>query len=246
MGYCGACRREELTNMLTADIEYKTDTILISVPKTKTNTPRLFAVTECTWINFIKEYASLRPEHTNHQRFFVNYRNGRCTQQPIGINKMGQMPKTIATFLKLPNPELFSGHCFRRSSASQLANNGGDLLTIKRHGGWKSSAVAEGYIEASLKKKIEVAQMIAPGYSQAVPSTSAIPSTSAGNSSSAVFSTSEGLNDATVSSGPRALIASTTNSGTNVQTYDIPNLNINTGSKCNITINIYNHNSGTN
>ena len=59
------------------------------------------------------------------------------------------MPKIIATFLKLPNPELFSGHCFRRSSASHLANTGGDLVTIKRLVGWKSSAVAEGYIEQS-------------------------------------------------------------------------------------------------
>jgi hypothetical protein len=34
------------------------------------------------------------------------------------------------------------------------------LLTIKRFGGWKSLTVAEGYIEASMKKKIEVAQML--------------------------------------------------------------------------------------
>jgi hypothetical protein len=42
------------------------------------------------------------------------------------------------------------GHCFRRSLATLLANLGGDLLSLKRHGGWKRSAVAEGYLENSL------------------------------------------------------------------------------------------------
>lgn len=70
------------------------------------------------------------------------------------------MPKVIASFLKLPNPELYTGHCFRRSSVSHLANTGSDLITIKRHGGWKSSAVAEGYIDSSLQRKIEVAHVL--------------------------------------------------------------------------------------
>ncbi|KAB0805158.1 hypothetical protein PPYR_02128 [Photinus pyralis] len=46
MGYCGACRREELTNMSVNGVEYKADSILISVPKTKNNVSRLFAVTD--------------------------------------------------------------------------------------------------------------------------------------------------------------------------------------------------------
>lgn len=158
MGYKGACRREELTNMSVDDIDYKTDVILVSVPKTKSNVPRLFSITEKLWIDLIKQYVSLRPSTITHRRFFVTYRNGYCISSPIGINTIGQMPRLIAKFLKLPHPELYTGHCFRRSSVSHLANNGGDLVTIKRHGGWKSSAVSDGYIDASLKRKIEVGQ----------------------------------------------------------------------------------------
>jgi lambda repressor-like predicted transcriptional regulator len=73
---------------------------------------------------------------------------------------MGKISKEIASFLRLPNPELYTGHCFRRSSATHLANHGGSLLTIKRHGGWKSSTVAESYVDAYLKNKIYVAQML--------------------------------------------------------------------------------------
>lgn len=152
MGFCGACRRDELTNMLLDDIVVKDDVFTVTVTKTKNKVRREFLITEKLWIDLIKQYLSLRPKKINHRRFFITYRNGKCISTPIGINTMGKVPFIIATYLHLANPKLFTGHCFRRSSASQLANKGGDLITIKRHGGWKSSAVAEGCIDASVKK----------------------------------------------------------------------------------------------
>ena len=53
------------------------------------------------------------------------------------------MPQKIAQFLKLTNPELYTGHCFRRTSATLLIDAGGDITALKRHGGWKSTAVTE-------------------------------------------------------------------------------------------------------
>jgi hypothetical protein len=41
-----------------------------------------------------------------------------------------------------------------------IADTGADLLTIKRHGGWKSNTVAEGYIETLLENKKKVANKI--------------------------------------------------------------------------------------
>lgn len=63
------------------------------------------------------------------------------------------MPKDIAEFLSLPEPELYTGHSFRRTSATLLVDGGADLTTLKRHGGWKSNVVAEGYIEDLLNNK---------------------------------------------------------------------------------------------
>ncbi|KAK4881350.1 hypothetical protein RN001_004669 [Aquatica leii] len=144
IGYSGACRLEELMFLSIKDIEFKIDSIIVSIPKTKNNVPQVF----------------LRPAHTPHDRYFLTYREGKCSILPIGINKIGQMPKSIATFLNLSNPEFYTGHCFRRNSVSEFANRGGDLITIKKHGGWKSSAVAEGYIDATITKKFEVAQKL--------------------------------------------------------------------------------------
>ena len=67
---------------------------------------------------------SVRPSTTTVDRFFLTYRNGRCINQPIGKNKVGKMPHDIAKFLHLPNPELYTGHSFRRSSATLCVQEG--------------------------------------------------------------------------------------------------------------------------
>ena len=130
MGYCGGCRVHDLINITIDDIEYKTDIVLVTVLNTKTNEPRSFEIANQHWINLIQKYTSLRPEQTNHRRFFLTYHRGCCTKQPIGINRMGQLPKAIATFLELPNPERYSGNCFRRSSVLHWTNQGSDPINL--------------------------------------------------------------------------------------------------------------------
>ena len=47
--------------------------------------------------------------------------------------------------LDLLNTEEYTGHSFRGSSATLLVDSGADLTVVKRHGGWFSSSVVEGY-----------------------------------------------------------------------------------------------------
>jgi hypothetical protein len=70
------------------------------------------------------------------------------------------MPELIATFLKLENSKMYTGHAFRRSAATLLSDCGADLRTLKRFGGWKSDTVVEGYVEDSLQNKIGIAKKI--------------------------------------------------------------------------------------
>ncbi|KAK9696285.1 hypothetical protein QE152_g32010 [Popillia japonica] len=58
---------------------------------------------------------------------------------------------------------MYTGHCFRRSAATMLANFGADLVTVKRLGCWKSSSVAETYIEESVGSKIAASKRILVG-----------------------------------------------------------------------------------
>lgn len=89
---------------------------------------------------------NLRPADYNDVNFFVNYNNGRCTKQNVEMNKIGNMGKQIASYLELPNPELYTGHCFRRSSATLLIDAGADTMALKRQGGWKSTTPPNNHL----------------------------------------------------------------------------------------------------
>lgn len=112
------------------------------------------------YMEVYRKYCSLRPKNYESNRFFFKFNNGKACRQVVGIHHFGKMPQLVAIFLNLPNPELYTGHCFRRSSATILVDSGANLTTLKRHGAWKSSSVAEGYIEDSINNKIEVADRI--------------------------------------------------------------------------------------
>ena len=141
------------------DIEHLQSAALIHIRDTKTKQTRSFTITG-KFYEYFKKYAMLRPSDVNEQRFFLNYQKQKCTKQPVGVNKFGYVPKEIATYLHLETPKLYTGHCFRRSSATILVDAGGDITTHKRHGGWKSTSVAESYIDESLTNKMEVANTI--------------------------------------------------------------------------------------
>lgn len=155
----GACRRQELYNMMFNDVEVYVATILVKVHNTKTKLDRSFTVTG-KYYHICKRYIDLRPRPCSIPCFFLNYLSGKCTQQRIGINKFGNLGKTIANYLQLPNPEMYTGHCFRRTSATLLVDAGGDITALKRHGGWKSTAVAESYIDDSIANKISISNSI--------------------------------------------------------------------------------------
>lgn len=154
--------------------------VLIRIPDTKTNKERSFTITG-TFYNIFKQYFSLRPKDTSDQRFFLNYQNKRCTRQPVGINKIASIPKQIAIYLGLKNPERYTGHCYRRSSATIYVDAGADVTSLKRHGGWKSTSVAEGYIEESLQNKLQVAHTITNAINRSSDAAS-IPQTSCSSS----------------------------------------------------------------
>uniref|UniRef100_A0A6P7FF34 Uncharacterized protein LOC114329460 n=1 Tax=Diabrotica virgifera virgifera TaxID=50390 RepID=A0A6P7FF34_DIAVI len=97
LGIAGALRSEELINLKISDVENKDNILVVHIPKTKTNKPRMFVVTsefegKVKSIELFNKYLSLRSKHTPHNRFFITYRNGKCTVQPVGIHTFGSIP----------------------------------------------------------------------------------------------------------------------------------------------------------
>lgn len=175
VGVMGACRKHELWQMKTNHIQDLGTAILIQVPDTKTKIERKFTITG-SFCTIFKKYWALRPVNVTSNNFFLNYQKGRCTNQVIGMNKFGSMPKHIATFLKLENPEKYTGHCFRRTSATMLVDAGADITMLKRHGGWKSTTVAENYVDNSLNSRMSVANKILTEVTQTKQITSTVTS----------------------------------------------------------------------
>lgn len=71
------------------------------------------------------EYINHFPADKRKGRFFVKLSESTgLPTQNIGKNMLGKYPKLIAEALHLPDPDDFSGHSFRRSGATLLADAG--------------------------------------------------------------------------------------------------------------------------
>ena len=122
-------------------IEKDNSCLLVTLADTKTNIKRVFpVVNEGNVVNPVelyRKYACLRPKNVPHDYVFISYRKGKCTVQRVGIHSFGKMPSIVAAFLKLSNPNEYTGHCFRRSSATLAADADVDFTSLKRLGGWR-------------------------------------------------------------------------------------------------------------
>ena len=71
--------------------------------------------------------------------------DGGFINSPVGEKKLSSFPKLIAQYLGLPNASRYTGHCFRRSSATNLAENGATDQQMTKFCRWSSSKMAAYY-----------------------------------------------------------------------------------------------------
>lgn len=91
------------------------------------------------------------------------HENSPLTQQPLGKNSVAKAPRQLATLLNLPRPELYTGHAFRRTHATVLADAGVSKENLKRSGRWTSDRCVEKYIAQSKKHKLHIAHALSFG-----------------------------------------------------------------------------------
>lgn len=173
-GYFGTLRVDEIVQLgfehvNTASNEFIRTTLTGSVSQKSDqagNTPFTFLMTRNEQFPkrcpFRITQAYIAQVKDKEGRFFRNWnvRMKGFGKQPAGKNCIAKIPFKIAEFLQLENPELYTGHCFRRSSATALADSGMSKLNFKRQGRWKSDAAAEGYISNGKHFKLSVSQTL--------------------------------------------------------------------------------------
>ena len=126
--------------------------LVIRVPVKKTKIPRSLIVVGDSY-KIYKQYLEIRKKMQKTDRFFLYMTNGKFENNPIGMNKVGAMPKHIATFLELSETKHYTGNCFRRTSETLFDYGGSDITNFKHHTGYKSNVVTEGYTESSIQNK---------------------------------------------------------------------------------------------
>lgn len=164
IGIYGALRLSEIAYLDFKDIRKDGPNFMILIRQSKTDQAGIgseFAISPLSSVDIcpvtlLISYLNLFP--IKQGRLFRKMNKlDQPTQQVLGINKIATLPKKVADFLGLTGD--YSGHCFRRSAATIIADSGASMLQIKRLGRWQSSSVAESYISQSKSSKLEISSM---------------------------------------------------------------------------------------
>ncbi|XP_066256699.1 protein tramtrack, beta isoform-like isoform X8 [Euwallacea similis] len=117
IGVCGQCSCEELNNLHIQHVHDLGEILYIKIEDdANPRKNRTVTISDAGFLEICRKYISLRPPDLTHSRFFIRYFQGRCFKTPMGINKIGGIPRQVARFLNLPNWKEFTGHYFRRTS----------------------------------------------------------------------------------------------------------------------------------
>lgn len=174
VGFCGGLRCADLVSINSHDCEFNETTglwITYSVSKqrgeqfnSKFNIPLEF----CQYVETYDK--ALDESQASEGRMFKTFRvrkNGTCyyTKQPMGVHLLRGMTVKVATYLKLPNPERYTGHTLRRSSANALADAGVSTTQLKKHFNWRSEATALKYVENTDSTRLAISDKMRPSTS---------------------------------------------------------------------------------
>lgn len=107
-GVLGGCCAHELVSLTVQDVERHGKLLLVNIRETKTKVARSFTISG-SYYEIVKRYADLRPKKCVSNRFFVKHRQTKCTVQVIGINKFRGIPREIANYLQLAEPNRYTG-----------------------------------------------------------------------------------------------------------------------------------------
>ena len=89
---------------------------------------------------------------SNKPSVFVN--------SPIGVNYLYDVGKDVAKFLHLAEPNRYTGHCFRRTSATELANSGATVMEMKQKFHWTNDKMPLVYVANSDANQCKMAKLL--------------------------------------------------------------------------------------
>ena len=73
----------------------------------------------------------------------------KFTKLTLGKNTIGRVGVQVATELCLPRPEIYTGHCWRRSCGTSASDSGVNVTTLMAMMGWSNPKTAMVYLNKS-------------------------------------------------------------------------------------------------
>lgn len=167
LAYYGALRTSEATYLTFRDINISSEGLLVTIVRKKTDKAgigevKLIPREDDPLLDPIKIFQAYSDAVPSKERLWLQYNHklNKYINSPIGKNSLAKIASEVAKYLGKENPESYTGHAFRVTSATVLADEGISVTNLKRHGGWKSDSVAENYIRNSKKIKIDTANLL--------------------------------------------------------------------------------------
>ena len=85
----------------------------------------------------------------------------KFTQLTIGKNTIGRVGVQVATELCLPRPEMYTGHCWRRSCGTSASDSGVNVTTLMAMMGWSNPKTAMVYVKKSRMTSLSMSLYLA-------------------------------------------------------------------------------------
>ena len=104
------------------------------------------------WAGCLAQYLDKVKGELGHYQgrvFYTGRKNGNLVNQAMGRNMISAVPHEVARFLGKANPEAYTFHSFRRSSATAAADAGATPQQMVDFFGWKNQSMTSEYISTS-------------------------------------------------------------------------------------------------
>ncbi len=171
--YCGGLRCYELWTLKVGDMSDEDDRVWVSYTHAKQKAEEkrnTFLVPfnrdqpAACFTSRVREYLFLLKNTITDLQpgdaLFHRPHKGGYSKAAVGKNFLAQTGKLVAAALGLTEPESYTGHCFRRTSATAAANAGANTMQMKRHFGWRQEGTALRYTEETRDRAKKMAKLL--------------------------------------------------------------------------------------
>jgi integrase len=161
----GLLRLSEIENLQFENIKFENSVCFITINRKKqpgVSRNTFFAIDDPNCVKVLQVYCSFFEENDRKGRFLRYFHSGKGTQRNVGKNRIAEYPKRVAEQLGL-SPIGYTGHCWRRTTATLLAETDISLMQFKNAGGWHSDRVCQEYVAESTREKLQISSRISLG-----------------------------------------------------------------------------------